>query len=169
MVKDWVVKKRRPVRRKNIAPLLKDLENHLGADLAVDGAFLEMAQYGPWNLVLVDRVALAFETEKPDGERCVSLTLRGLLAKPIDRMYVEVDHGAIPFLMNGADCMVAGVHGADPDIEVDDLVWIRDKEHGRPLAIGWAKMTGKEMVESSKGKGISNIHHVGDELWTMEL
>ena len=65
--------------------------------------------------------------------------------------------------------MVAGVHGADPDIEVDDLVWIRDKEHSRPLAIGWAKMTGKEMVESSKGKGITNIHHVGDELWNMEL
>ena len=74
MVKDWVVKKRRPVRRKNIAPLLKDLESHLGADLAVDGAFLEMAQYGPWNLVLVDRVALAFETQKPDGDRGVSLT-----------------------------------------------------------------------------------------------
>ena len=42
MAKDWQIKKRRPVRRKNIAPLLKDLESALGIDLAVDGAFLEM-------------------------------------------------------------------------------------------------------------------------------
>ena len=64
--------------------------------------------------------------------------------------------------------MVAGVHGADEDIEVGDLVWIRDKEHGRPLALGWATMTGTEMVEATKGKGIKTIHWVGDELWDME-
>ena len=64
--------------------------------------------------------------------------------------------------------MVAGVHGADEDIEVGDLVWIRDKEHGRPLALGWATMAGSDMVEATKGKGIKTIHWVGDELWDME-
>ena len=112
MAKDWQIKKRRPVRRKHIAPLLKDLEEALGIDLAVDGAFLEMADYGPWKMVLVDRVPLAVELLSPEDERVVFLTLRGFLAHPCEKRYVEVDHGAIPFLMKGADCMVAGVHGA---------------------------------------------------------
>ena len=108
MAKDWQIKKRRPVRRKHIAPLLKDLEEALGIDLAVDGAFLEMADYGPWKMVLVDRVPLAVELMSPDDERVVFLTLRGFLAHPCEKRYVEVDHGAIPFLMKGADCGLLG-------------------------------------------------------------
>ena len=76
MAKDWQIKKRRPIRRKNIAPLLKDLERVLNIDLNVDGAFLEMAEYGPWQLVLVDRVPLAIELKNPEGKREVFLTLR---------------------------------------------------------------------------------------------
>ncbi len=169
MAKDWQVRKRRPVRRKNIAPLLKELESHLGIDLSVDGAFLEMAEYGPWQLVLVDRVALAVEVRNDDDERVACLTLRGLITYPDAANWVEVDHGAIPFLMNGADCMIAGVHGADEGIEPGNHVWIRDKEHKRPLALGWALMSGEEMVEQTKGKGIKTIHWVSDELWEMEL
>ena len=127
MAKDWQIKKRRPVRRKHIAPLLKDLEEALGIDLAVDGAFLEMADYGPWKMVLVDRVPLAVELMSPDDERVVFLTLRGFLAHPCEKRYVEVDHGAIPFLMKGADCMVAGIHNADEEIAEGDLVWVRDQ------------------------------------------
>ena len=83
MAKDWQIKKRRPVRRKHIAPLLKDLEEALGIDLSVDGAFLEMADYGPWKMVLVDRVPLAVELMSPDDERVVFLTLRGFLILPL--------------------------------------------------------------------------------------
>ena len=127
-----------------------------------------MAEYGPWTMVFVDRTPIVIELVDDDGQRCVFLTLRGFLQHMDAMKWVEVDHGAIPFLMNGADCMVAGVHGADEDIEVGDLVWIRDKEHGRPLALGWATMAGSEMVEATKGKGIKTIHWVGDELWDME-
>ena len=52
MANEWSVRKRRPVRRKHIAPLLKRLEVDLAIDLNVDGAFLEMAEYGPWSMVL---------------------------------------------------------------------------------------------------------------------
>ena len=169
MAKDWQIKKRRPVRRKHIAPLLKDLEEALGIDLAVDGAFLEMADYGPWKMVLVDRVPLAVELLSPEDERVVFLTLRGFLAHPCEKRYVEVDHGAIPFLMKGADCMVAGIHNADEDIAEGDLVWVRDQQHKRPLAIGWAVQDGSSLIKELKGKGLKNIHWVGDELWEMEL
>ena len=113
MATEWSLRKRRPVRRKHIAPLLKRLESDLDIDLNVDGAFLEMAEYGPWTMVFVDRTPLVIELHDDEDERCVFLTLRGFLAHMDALKWVEVDHGAIPFLMNGADCMVAGVHGAN--------------------------------------------------------
>ena len=135
MSKDWSIRKRRPVRRKNIAPLLKALESSLGIDLSVDGAFLEMAEYGPWQMVFVDKVAKAIEVKNDDNERFTFLTLRGFLEHSDAAKWVDVDHGAIPFLMNGADCMVAGVQAADEDIAVGELVWIRDMTHKKPLAL----------------------------------
>ena len=72
MSKDWSIRKRRPVRRKNIAPLLKELEESLQIDLSVDGAFLEMAEYGPWKMVFVDKIAKTIElnnkTTKSDNK-----------------------------------------------------------------------------------------------------
>ena len=168
MSKDWSIRKRRPVRRKNIAPLLKALESSLGIDLSVDGAFLEMAEYGPWQMVFVDKVAKAIEVKNSDNERFTFLTLRGFLEHSDAAKWVDVDHGAIPFLMNGADCMVAGVQAADEDIEVGELVWIRDMTHKKPLAIGWSTMEGQEMAAATKGKGIKTLHWIGDELWEME-
>jgi predicted RNA-binding protein (TIGR00451 family) len=168
MASDWSIRKRRPVRRKNIAPLLKTLEHDLNIDLNVDGAFLEMAEYGPWTMVFVDRVPLVIELLNEAEERCVFLTLRGFLQHLEALKWVEVDHGAIPFLMNGADCMVAGVHGAETSVEAGDLVWVRDMTHKRPLALGWALSNAEDLVENTKGKGIKTLHWVGDELWEME-
>jgi predicted RNA-binding protein (TIGR00451 family) len=168
MASEWSIRKRRPVRRKNIAPLLKTLENDLNIDLNVDGAFLEMAEYGPWTMVFVDRVPLVIELLNEAEERCVFLTLRGFLQHLEARKWVEVDHGAIPFLMNGADCMVAGVHGAEVSVEAGDLVWVRDMTHKRPLALGWALNNAEGLVSDTKGKGIKTLHWVGDELWEME-
>jgi|TARA_B100001093_G_scaffold500929_1_gene551959 PUA domain protein len=168
MSKDWSIRKRRPVRRKNIAPLLKALESSLGIDLSVDGAFLEMAEYGPWQMVFVDKVAKAIEVKNGDNQRFTFLTLRGFLEHNDAAKWVDVDHGAIPFLMNGADCMVAGVQAADEDIAVGELVWIRDMTHKKPLAIGWSTMEGQEMAAATKGKGIKTLHWIGDELWEME-
>ena len=168
MANEWTIRKRRPVRRKHIAPLLKALENDLAIDLNVDGAFLEMAEYGPWTAVFVDRTPLVIELLDDEEERCVFLTLRGFLQHMDALKWVEVDHGAIPFLMNGADCMVAGVHGAEASVQTGDLVWIRDLTHKRPLALGWAMDDAPQLVENTKGKGIKTVHWVGDELWDME-
>ena len=57
----------------------------------------------------------------------------------------------------------------DEEIQEGDLVWVRDQEHKRPLAVGWAVKDGSSLVKELKGKGLKNIHWVGDELWEMEL
>ena len=168
MGNEWSIRKRRPVRRKNIAPLLKRLETDLELDLNVDGAFLEMAEYGPWTVVFVDRVPLVVEVPSENDERFVFLTLRGFLSHLDALKWVEVDHGAIPFLMNGADCMVAGIHGAESSVAEGNLVWVRDMTHKRPLALGWAMSDAEALIENTKGKGIKTVHWVGDDLWEME-
>ena len=169
MAKNWVVRKRRPVRRKQVAPLLAALEESFGVDLNLDGAFLEIAEYGSWRLMIVDKEPHTVEIENQDGELVAALTLRGLLANTPMRGWLEVDRGATPFLMNGADCMAAGIHAAHEEIVEGDLVWIRDQEHKRPLALGWACLSAEEMVEATSGKAVKTLHWIGDELWNMEF
>ena len=44
-----------------------------------------------------------------------------------------------------------------------------DETHNKPLAIGISLITGPEMVENDEGKAIKSIHHVGDEIWNLEI
>ena len=97
MVKDWQVRKRRPVRRKQVAPLLSALEKNLGIDFNLEGAFLEMAEYGPWNLMIVNKEPHAVEVLDDDDNKVAALTLRGLLANNSEKSWLEVDRGAIPW------------------------------------------------------------------------
>ena len=66
------------------------------------------------------------------------------------------------------DCMGAGVQMADPAVTAGDLVWVRDEEHGKPLALGIAMVDGEEMVTMNKGKAINTLHWVGDDLWNLD-
>jgi len=74
----------------------------------------------------------------------------------------------VRFLANGADCMAPGVTGADPEIAEDDLVYVRDGKHKRPLVVGIATMSGPDMVVAGKGKAIKTLHYVGDRIWDFE-
>ena len=167
---DWKLKQRKPVRHKKIRGLIERLANPLNLDVNLSTSFLEQAEYGPWSLLIVDKSPLAMEVAKEEGgERIAFPTLRGCLSWKPEMKWCEVDHGAIPFLLNGADCMAAGIHSACDSIVEDDLIWIRDQEHGKPLAIGWAMMNAEDMVAATSGKAVKSIHHVGDELWELEL
>ena len=92
------------------------------------------------------------------------LTLNGINKFRPSRRYVNVDRGAVPFVLNGADIMAPGIVGADYTIEEGDLVWIQNPE-GTGIAIGYALLKGSEMVKTHKGKAVQTIHHLGDELW----
>ena len=170
VAKDWKMKQRKPVRHKKIRGLIGRLAEPLGLEVDLSTTFLEQAEYGPWSLLIVDKSPLAMEVSfDEEGERMAFPTLRGCLAWKPEMKWCEVDHGAIPFLLNGADCMAAGIHSACESIEEGDLIWIRDQEHGKPLAIGWSMMSAGDMVAATSGKAVKSIHYVGDELWELEL
>jgi PUA domain protein len=74
--------------------------------------------------------------------------------------------GAVPHIADGADVMAPGVVSVDEDILPGDGVVIVDERHGKPLAIGLALVAGADM-KAPKGKVIKNLHHVGDEIWSL--
>jgi PUA domain protein len=107
-----------------------------------------------------------------DGEPCfmyfedkIVFTLHGLNKYKPKKNFVIVDMGAVKFVTNGADVMAPGVRDADKDIAEGDQVWICDETHHKPLAVGIALVNGEDMISQSKGKVITTIHHVGDNLW----
>ncbi|MEF8874763.1 MAG: RNA-binding protein [Candidatus Thermoplasmatota archaeon] len=98
-------------------------------------------------------------------EDTVFPTIDGLLSMEATKRYVTVDMGAVKFVYNGADIMAPGIVDADESIGEGDLVWVRDIEHEKPLAVGRAMTHGKEMIQSEKGKVVKSLHHVGDEMF----
>ena len=164
---DKRLRRRTPVRFKQVRNVVQELSKRIGVKLDLAPAFLEKANFDNQDLLLVDRVPLAMLVETEEGQKWFP-TLRGVLAWQPGGKWAAVDHGAIPFLMNGADCMAAGVQVADPSVEEGELVWVRDESHGKPLALGIALVSGDEMVAMTKGKAIKTLHWVGDDLWELD-
>jgi PUA domain protein len=166
------VKKRKPVRIKVVRKLVEHIQEDFEIEDNLDGAFLEIAEFGELQLLLADKEPIVMTLERPidlgPQEEITFPTLRGILRWDIGKRWCAVDRGAIPFLMNGADCMAAGIQIVDPIIERGDLVWVRDEEHGKPIAIGWALMDAETMDKSTKGKSIRTIHWIGDDLWSID-
>ena len=161
------LRRRTPVRYKHVRDDIIMLTDSVGLELDLAESFLERGHFEGRDLILVDRVPLGMHLDSGEGMVWFP-TLRGIVAWQPERSWAAVDHGAIPFLMNGADCMGAGIHLADPSLEAGDMVWVRDQEHGKPLAVGQALVSGDEMVSMTKGKAIKTLHWVGDELWELE-
>ena len=78
---------------------------------------------------------------------------------------ITVDMGAVRFVASGADVMRPGITAIDEGINKDDIISIVDIKNNKPLAIGWALFSEKEMKEMTSGKVIKNLHYVGDDIW----
>ena len=77
---------------------------------------------------------------------------------------VTVDMPAVPFMVKGADVMRPGIIELG-EFNKGDYVVIVDETHKKPLAIGQALYSSKEIREMDKGKVIENLHYVGDSIW----
>jgi PUA domain protein len=78
---------------------------------------------------------------------------------------IIVDMGAIPFVCNGADIMSPGIVRIEGEFGDDELVVVRDIEHGKALAVGKAMYSSEVVRDMDRGKAISNLHYVGDKIW----
>lgn len=96
--------------------------------------------------------------------------LRTVHAYPEGFPRVQVDRGAIKFVLSGANVMCPGLTspGAklpEENLEKDTLVTIyaEGKEHA--LAVGKLTMSTDDIKSKNKGIGIELLHYLGDGLW----
>lgn len=88
---------------------------------------------------------------------------------------VQVDRGAIKFVLSGANIMCPGLTSAgaklpdSPGFEKDTIVVINSENKENALAIGKLLMSTEDIKKNNKGHGVEMIHHLGDPLWTFSV
>ncbi|ONK78687.1 uncharacterized protein A4U43_C02F21390, partial [Asparagus officinalis] len=120
------------------------------------------------NLVVVNNVPLFFNIR--DGPYMP--TLRLLHQYPEIMKKLQVDRGAIKFVLSGANIMCPGL--TSPGGALDDevleespvAIMAEGKQHA--LAIGFTKMSAKDIKAINKGIGVDTMHYLNDGLWKME-
>lgn len=82
---------------------------------------------------------------------------------------MQVDRGAIKFVLSGANIMCPGLTspgGLVPDgIESEQVVTIMAEDKQYALAIGLTKMSGHDIKTINKGIAVESIHYLNDGLW----
>ncbi|CAO3643452.1 unnamed protein product [Mucor fragilis] len=82
---------------------------------------------------------------------------------------LQVDRGAIKFVLSGANIMCPGLtsKGArmDEDLPAGAVAAIMAEGKENALAIGLLKMSTKDIKLVNKGIGVDNIHYLTDPLW----
>jgi malignant T-cell-amplified sequence len=100
-------------------------------------------------------------------------TLRLLHQYPFMMSRLQVDKGAIKFVIKGADIMCPGLTsgGGDVSLNLPELapvaIYAEGMEHA--LAVGFTKMSTQDIKSINKGVGVETVHSVGDELWSAKF
>ncbi len=76
---------------------------------------------------------------------------------------VYVDRGAIPFIIKGADLMRPGIQIIEKGFEKDEIIMIKDEEHKKLLALGFAMFNSQELESIEKGKVVKVFHYFNDD------
>ncbi len=165
-MKKIVIKKRHSIRKGQVADLMDRLALQIGPSASLFRA--DMIEILETNadvaIYLVDKKPLLMDT----GD-WVFPTLRGAVQCPFPERRVTVDAGAIPYVVNGADVMRPGIVGVGADVRENGPVQIVEERHKKPLAVAVALMDGPAILASAQGKMCKSFHHVGDELWNLEI
>jgi PUA-domain protein len=160
------IRKRHTVRRSEMAEIVRRLEDELGVEAEIfAGDRIEVAETGgPVRFYFVDREPLLF-----DRGGVLFPTLRGAMARPFSNRRITVDMGAVRFVVNGADIMRPGIVAVTDDVRADRPALVVEERHGKPLAVCIARFDADALRAETGGKVCKNIHHVGDEIWELEV
>lgn len=78
-------------------------------------------------------------------------------------MYVTVDDGAVPHIINGANVFAQGITEMDPAIDEKSMVFIRNTKM-QYIAVGTAARSASDIMEDKKGEAIVLVHFPGDKI-----
>ena len=85
----------------------------------------------------------------------------------IDMPVVQVDSGAVKFVINGADIFTQGIVSTDREFKENTFVVVLNPQKAA-LSIGYSLMSSADL-QNEKGKGILNLHYLGDKIWEGEV
>lgn len=90
---------------------------------------------------------------------------RSFFVDPFMLTVVQVDKGAIKFVLNGSNVMAPGLTSAggkmDHDFEEKSIVAIVAEGKESIIALGETTMSRKDILEQNSGIAITNIHCLG--------
>ena len=88
---------------------------------------------------------------------------------------MQVDRGAIRFLLAGAHMMCPGLTSAggylppaEEVIRTESLVAIHAEGKEHAVGVGITKMSTEDMKKINKGVGVETATYLGDDLWALE-
>ena len=79
IVSEKRIRRRTPVRWKQIRNEMKELSETIGVELSFPNSFLEKGHFQERDLILVDKIPLAFQIQTDNGKKWYP-TIRGVLA-----------------------------------------------------------------------------------------
>ncbi|MEM4308407.1 MAG: PUA domain-containing protein [Thermoplasmata archaeon] len=153
---------RQRVREKEAKRLSAEVSAYLGCEVSFHSFPLDVAEFGELKVLLHAQRAVGLFV---NGVAFPSL--RALQELKPEKKFVEVDSGAVKFLVNGADVMKPGIAACDSGIREGDVVWVREAAHKKAIVVGIALEDGEKLGNREKGKGVKTVHWVGDKLWEM--
>ena len=156
------VKNRHPLKRKEVKELIDKIRETFNYDFFDEKSNVETGEMEEYKLIFIENEPVFIYHENE-----IVFTLRGLDKFRPQERFVIVDMGAVRFVTSGADVMAPGIVDADKNIKEKQQVWVCDEKHKKPLAVGFALMSGEQMIKEEKGKAVKVVHYVGDMLWNL--
>ena len=144
------------------------IEPHLENILPKKGMLIGKAQDG-MQLIIVNNVILFFSIDK-DGPFFPTLRLLHQYPSMMQRM--QVDKGAIRFILGGANIMCPGFTSPGGSLPVPIAanqpvaIYAEGKEHA--LSVGITKMSTEQIKTVNKGIAVDSLHYLLDELWQLK-
>lgn len=103
-----------------------------------------------------------------DGPFFPSLKLLHKFPTMMTRM--QVDKGAIRFILSGANIMAPGFTSAGGKLPLENIdvgypvaIFAEGKQH--PLAVGITLMSSEQIKSTNKGIAVETVHYIADGLW----
>ncbi|PPQ68929.1 hypothetical protein CVT25_009023 [Psilocybe cyanescens] len=102
-------------------------------------------------------------------------TLRLLHKYPYILPKVQVDRGAIRFLLAGAHMMCPGMTSkggrlppAEEQVPAEHMVAIHAEGKEHAVGVGITKLSTEDMKKINKGVGVETATYLGDDLWALQ-
>jgi PUA domain protein len=152
------------LKSKESKDLLEKASQKLKIDLEQlfkDKANLQAIETEFTEILLIDGKPTLIKTNEKIYPTLISKELFDVMPK------VVVDMGAVSHVCKGANVMAPGIRRFEGQFDKNDLVFIIDERHGKPLAIGEIAYDAEEAKTVKQGIVVKNVHYVGDRTWSL--